>query len=365
MGDRHTPSPQQNEDGVAMPQTIKNLPSIEVVDVHVGGDLHRIVIGGLKPLPGDTVLEQMRHLRDNADGLRRFLLEEPRGGHPSIFADIVVRPSHPEAEAGFIIMELMGYPVISGTNTMSTAIALLETGMVPMAEGLRPLTLEAPGGLISVEAMCAGGKVESLSYSANTPSYLAVKAAEVEVPGWGRVEFDVLWTGAFYPIVDASRLGISMERDGEAEIVRFCKDFLPAARAVCHPVHPEFGDEGPLSFVIMANPPELREGAPHRRICCYEYPKNSICRSPAGVPSTASVVQMVQRGQASPGDVVHLTSPFESELTVQVLELRDYHGHSGVRVKVTGSGWITAHSHLFVDPTDPMTPGKGLETVLG
>src|SRR5262245_18618211 len=108
--------------------------SIEAVDVHVGGDLHRVVLGGIKNLPGSTVLEQMKFLQTNGDGLRKLLLLEPRGGHPSLYADLVVPPSHPGVDAGFIIMEVMGYPLISGTNTMSTAIALLETQRIPKQE---------------------------------------------------------------------------------------------------------------------------------------------------------------------------------------------------------------------------------------
>lgn len=34
---------------------VANSAMIEVVDVHVGGDLHRIVLGGIKPLRSATV----------------------------------------------------------------------------------------------------------------------------------------------------------------------------------------------------------------------------------------------------------------------------------------------------------------------
>src|SRR5262245_20315562 len=176
---------------------------IEVVDVHVGGDLHRIVLDGIKALPGASVLEQMEYLKANGDGLRQILLGEPRGGHPSLFADLVVPPVHRDADAGFIIMELMGYPLISGTNTMSTAIALLETGRIPMIDGICSITLEAPGGLVQVSADCLDGKVTGVTYEAQTPSFLARRDLVAQVPGRGDVTFDLLWTGGFYPIVDA------------------------------------------------------------------------------------------------------------------------------------------------------------------
>ena len=41
-------------------------------------------------------------------------------------------------------MEQVEYPGMSGTNTMCVVTALLETGMLPMAEPVTELTLEAP-----------------------------------------------------------------------------------------------------------------------------------------------------------------------------------------------------------------------------
>ena len=35
--------------------------------------------------------------------------------------DLIVEPSHPEAQAGYVIMEAMGYPLYSGSNTICTA----------------------------------------------------------------------------------------------------------------------------------------------------------------------------------------------------------------------------------------------------
>jgi ABC-type arginine/histidine transport system permease subunit len=54
---------------------------LKTTDVHVGGDVHPIVTGGFGRMPGGALLEQRDYLRDKAETLRRFLLEEPRGGH--------------------------------------------------------------------------------------------------------------------------------------------------------------------------------------------------------------------------------------------------------------------------------------------
>lgn len=338
---------------------------IDVADVHVGGDVHRIVLGGVKPLPGATVLDQMKYLKTEGDGLRKILLDEPRGGHPSLFADLVVPSKNPEADAGFIIMEMMGYPLISGTNTMSTAIALLETGRIPMRDGVCSVTLEAPGGLVRVSAECKDGKVTSVTYEAQTPSFVARKGVEIKVPGWGRVSFDVVWTGAFYPVVDAAAIGFDLVRTEEEELVRFGKAFIPVAREACRPMHPVYGDEGPLTFVVFAG--DLAGNASHgweRRICCYEYPRPSVCRSPAGVPTTAATVQLLHCGALTLGDRLRSVSVFDMDLRARITAIEDYHGYKAARVAVTGAGWMIMRSQVLIDFRDPLTPQEGLKALL-
>jgi len=338
---------------------------VEVVDVHVGGDLHRIVVGGVKTLPGASTFEKMEFLRSKADGLRQLLLMEPRGGHPSLYADLVIEPSHPEADAGFIIMELMGYPVISGTNTMSTAVALLETGRLPKRDGTLLLVLEAPGGLIRVQAECEGDRVKSITYQATTPSFVVESDLSIDVPGHGTVRFDIIWTGAFYPVIDASALGFALARSEEEVLVRFANEFLAVARPAHHPIHPEFGDEGPLSFVVFVGDPQTgSSGILERHVCCYEHPRTSVCRSPAGVPSTAATLQLAHRGLLRVGGMLRTISIFGTDLRVTLLETVPYDNRQGARVSVTGTGWVVARSQLVVDFDDPMTPGDGLAAIL-
>ncbi|HAM74293.1 MAG TPA: proline racemase, partial [Alcanivorax sp.] len=37
--------------------------SLNLMDTHAGGDVSRIVLGGIDPLPGKTVRQQMEYLR--------------------------------------------------------------------------------------------------------------------------------------------------------------------------------------------------------------------------------------------------------------------------------------------------------------
>src|SRR6478736_1157633 len=126
---------------------------ITAVDLHACGEPGRVIVGGVRDVPGRTMFEKMQHLARHEDGLRKRMLREPRG-YPAANCNLVLPPTDPAAAAGFVIMEQVEYPPMSGTNTICVTTALLETGMVPMTEPVTELTLEAPAGLIRVRAQC-------------------------------------------------------------------------------------------------------------------------------------------------------------------------------------------------------------------
>ena len=122
---------------------------IQAVDAHACGEPGRVIVGGVLDVPGATMFDKMQHLRHHGDGLRKLMLREPRG-YPALCCNLILPPTRPEADAGFVIMEQVEYPGMSGTNTICVATVLLETGMVPMVEPVTELTLEAPAGLIRI-----------------------------------------------------------------------------------------------------------------------------------------------------------------------------------------------------------------------
>src|SRR6202051_829234 len=136
---------------------------ITAVDAHACGEPGRVITGGVLDVPGRTMFEKKTYLETQADHLRLRMLREPRG-YPAQNCNLILPPTHPEADAGYVIMEQVEYPGMSGTNTICVVTVLLETGMVPMTEPWTELTLEAPAGLIRVTAECNDGKVQGVTF---------------------------------------------------------------------------------------------------------------------------------------------------------------------------------------------------------
>jgi len=76
---------------------------ITAVDTHAGTPM-RVITGGVVHVPGSTIFEKMKWLKTNGDELRQRMLREPRG-YPAMCCNLILPPTHPDADAGFIIME--------------------------------------------------------------------------------------------------------------------------------------------------------------------------------------------------------------------------------------------------------------------
>ncbi|HSK10334.1 MAG TPA: proline racemase family protein, partial [Vicinamibacterales bacterium] len=226
---------------------------ISAIDLHACGEPGRVIVGGVLDVPGRTMFEKMKHLEQHADGLRKRMLREPRG-YPAANCNLVLPPTRPEADAGFVIMEQVEYPPMSGTNTICVTTALLETGMLPMREPVTDLVLEAPAGLVHVRADCANGKVTGVTFR-NVPAFAAYLDRTIEVPHLGPVVVDVAWGGMFYVIADAAAFGLGLTPDEGRDIVRIGEMIKAATQEQLPVVHPENAGIAGVSIAQLSGPP--------------------------------------------------------------------------------------------------------------
>lgn len=223
----------------------------QAVETHSGEPM-RVVTGGVPNIPGNTVYEQMKWLEKNDDQVRMLMLREPRG-YPPVCCNLLVPPKHPEAVAGYIIMEQTEYVVMSGGNTISVATVLLETGMIPMKEPITEFTLEAPAGLIRIKAECQNGKVTQVIFK-NVPAFAVYLDKEIDVPHPGKVTVDVAWGGMFYVIADVRQFKeLELIPEHGAKITHVTSLILGAAQEQLPVVHPDYPGIG-ITNVELSGP---------------------------------------------------------------------------------------------------------------
>ncbi len=335
---------------------------LQLMDTHAGGDVSRIVTGGICPLPGDTVRAQMEYLRDKADGLRTLLLEEPYG-IPEMSVDLLVPPTDPEAVAGYIIMEVMGYPIYSGSNTICTATAVLESGIVAKREGWQSFALEAPAGLVHIDALVRDGVVEAITCG-GLPSYIDTYQASIHVPSIGDVSYSVAYSGGFYALVDATSLGFSLTLDEERKLSECAYQIVEAIQAERGFSHYTLGDVGPLPFLHFMGPVEqLSDHSYRSRSATYVHP-GVICRSTTGTGTSARLALMNYEGKISPGDRLETVSLRETGFIGEFTGVRQEGKHQVVENTITGKSYVLNRADIIVNCDDPMVDCGGLTHIL-
>ena len=196
-------------------------------------------------------------------------------------------------------MEPADTPPMSGSNSMCVATVLLETGVLPMTEPLTRLTLEAPGGLVEVEADCRDGKVERVRVR-NLPSFADKLDAVIEVAGLGSVTVDTAFGGDSFVLVDAASLGLSVRPDHARDIAEIGVKITRAANEQLGFQHPS-ADWRHISFCQATEPTEMRDGALTGANAVAIRP-GKIDRSPCGTGCSARMAVLHARGQLSLGE---------------------------------------------------------------
>ncbi len=324
---------------------------ITVVGCHAGGEVGNVVVAGVPPPPGATVFEQMQALRAD-DSLRRFLLREPRGS-VAVHANLLVPPTLPDCDAGFIIMEPTEYPAMSGSNTICVATVLLETGRVEIHEPETVLRLEAPAGVVEVRAACRNGRCESVEFT-NVPCFADRLAAPLEVDGLGTLTVDVAFGGMWYAIADASALGFELVPHEAHDLSLVGEQIRVAAREQLPCAHPENPGIAGVSIIQIAEP-WRGVGAVTKNAVVIA--PGRLDRSATGTGLSARLAALHARGDMKVGESMSHASVIGSTFDGRIAAETTVGGRPAIVPAICGSAWITGVTELYLDADDPFPEG--------
>lgn len=345
---------------------------ITAVDAHACGEPGRVIVGGVLDVPGKTMFEKKTHLETRADDLRKLMLREPRG-YPASNCNLILPPTHPEADAGFVIMEQTEYPPMSGTNTICVVTVLLETGMIPAREGIQRLKLDTPAGLIEIEAEVKNSKVTRVTFQ-NVPAFAVHLDSIIEVRDLGTVQVDVAYGGMFYVIADAAPLGLHLTPDEARDIVRVGEMIKAAAQEQLPVVHPE---NPRISGVTIAqlSAPSTNPGVHRRNAVIVSTGKldwsrpsswtGALDRSPCGTGTCAKMACLHAKDQLGlDQDFVHegiLGTTFTGRLVGET----KVGSHAAVIPAISGRAWITGFAQYVLESDDPFPTGFTIGDIWG
>jgi proline racemase len=345
--------------------------TFQAIDTHSGIPM-RVITGGVPHIPGSSVYEKMKWLETNDDQLRKLVLREPRG-YPPHCCNVIVPPCHPEADAGYIILEQIEYPMMSGGNTISVATVLLEMGMLPMQEPVTELTLEAPAGLIRIRAECKNGKVKSVTFR-NVPAFAVHLDAVIDVPHLGKVTVDVAWGGMFYVITDIRQFPeLRLSPDHGGEIARISAMICQAAIEQLPVAHPDYPGVG-ITVSQMSGPADDPDADWKNVVTMmtgsfdWENPATwtgALDRCPSGTGTCAKMAVLHAKGQLQLNQAFRHQGILGIVYTGKLVETIAIGDYAAVVPEISGTSWIFGINTLVLDHEDPFPEGFTVGDIWG
>jgi proline racemase len=329
----------------------KSLRTVTTVESHTEGMPTRVVISGIEEIPGATMFEKRLYFMEHMDEIRQWLMYEPRG-HSAMSGAILQKSTRPDADWGVVFIEVSGCLPMCGHGTIGVATVLVEKGLVPVVEPITTVRLDTPAGLVIVDVQVKNGKAEKVTLT-NVPSFSYQLDQVVEVPGYGKIKYDIAFGGNFYAIIPIDRIGIEYKRENGQLFLNAGLAISNAINEQNRPVHPENPDIAICHHIDFIAP-----GANllHWKNAMAIHP-GWFDRSPCGTGTSARLAQMVARGEFKDGDVLINESWIGSQFEGRVKEHVTVAGLPAIVPTITGRAWVMGEATWTLDPSDPFPAG--------
>jgi len=325
-------------------------PRITTIEMHTGGEPLRVLVSGLPPIEGKTVLEKRRYFREHYDQIRRATMWEPRG-HADMYGAVVTPSIDADLDVFFLHNE--GYSTMCGHAIIALTRLAIETGLVRKEDEEPQLTINVPAGLIRAKAKLENGKVVESSFR-NVPSFLYLREKELDVAGLGRVVFDVAYGGAFYAFVDAVSLGLELKAEELSRLIDYGRRIKHAVMAGFSIKHPYEEDLSFLYGTIFTGP--ALDSQHHSRNVCI-FADGEVDRSATGSGVSARAALHHGKGELSVGEKITIESIVGSTMSVKVVELTKFGPYEAVVPEVSGTASFTGKNEFWFEPGDEFRDG--------
>jgi proline racemase len=323
---------------------------VTTVDMHTGGEPLRVITSGLPPIEGRTVLEKRRYFREHFDHLRTSLMWEPRG-HADMYGAVVTPSEHADFDVFFLHNE--GYSTMCGHAVIALTKLAVESGLVRVTSDNPKLTINVPAGTVYAQASMNDGKVREVSFR-NVPSFVYLRNQFVDVPGLGRIPFDVAYGGAFYAIVEAAPLGVHTSAEQYGRLIDYGQRIKHAVMTQFPIEHPFESDLSFLYGTIFTDPPRMTRH--HSRNVCV-FAAGEVDRSATGSGVSARAALHYSRGELRLDERITIESILDSTMSVRVTQETKFGPYDAIIPEVSGTASFTGRHEFYFDPEDSL--GRG------
>lgn len=273
--------------------------------------------------------------------------------------NLLLPPTHPEAHAGFIVLQADKAHPMSGSNCICVVTALLELGMVTMQEPETTIVLDTPAGLVTARAACRDGRCIGVSLDM-VPSFVEHLDFPIDTAEFGMIRADIAFGGVYYALIDVDQIGLEIAAHNARELANHgvkLKSLINQQIKVQHPLYEQIND---VAYVMFRH-----RLADDLYQTCTTLPPGRVDRSPCGTGSSANLATLFERGLVEVGGRLTSRSTIGGEFTIELLGRTEVAGKTAVLPRIYGRAWVYGIQQLGVDPDDPLTAGFMLSDTWG
>ena len=332
---------------------MKQVLSIFAVDAHTTGSPVRLIMSGIPPLRGKTISDKMEYMKTHYDHLRNSILQPPRGC-ASLMGAVVTEPQAAEADYGLFYMDAGGYQPMCGAGTLAVSKILVETGMIARTGKRTQIIYETGAGLVTVRVEDQEDDTCRIVME-NAPAFVYAEDLSVQVPGIGTVDFDLVFGGNFFAMVDTQQLGFSIT----PESIPILQDYMPKIVAaissryeIVHPLNPALNYLNEILFVQKG--PEKDGGYLAQVI----FGNSQVDISPCGTGTCGRMAYRYQKGLLKQGETFIQTQVYGGRFFGTVLRETKVGKYPAVIPQISCSDvHITGYVHLTAEENDRLKYG--------
>jgi trans-L-3-hydroxyproline dehydratase len=254
---------------------------------------------------------------------------------------------------GVLFLHNEGYSTMCGHGIIAVTKVVLETGLFEMKSPESIIKIDTPAGLVTAFARVKNNKVTSVCFH-NVPSFVFIQDAQVYVPGVGEVKYDIAFGGAFYALVSADALGISLQPDSFRQLIDIGMKIKRAVMGTQSIRHPFENDLNFLYGTIFIG--ASKNSHRHSRNVCI-FAEGEVDRSPTGTGVSARIALHYARNEVDLNQTIEIESIIGSRFKVRALEEIKFGPYNAVIPMVEGRTHITGWNKFLIDPDDELKHG--------
>ena len=343
------------------------------MDLHCAGEPLRIIRSGFPDVPSMPVLDRRKWVLDNADQVRKAIINEPRG-HRDMYGAILLPPYSDDADMTVLFMHNEGYSTMCGHGIIAITTGLIEEGLFPATAPVTTIRYEVPAGIVAANAATVqlpngDWAVQGVRFT-NVPSYVAAQSLAVKPDGvalqgaaaqYGALTVDIAFGGAYYGIVNAAELGLRVVPDQADGLRRAGAAITEVLRRDHTPSHPTDAALGFVygTIIVDLDPrssPDGKATRAHMRNATI-FADAELDRSPCGSGTSAILAQLHARGRIKVGKEI-INAGITGEHFLGRVEAETSLGpYPAVSTSITGTAFVTGYSTFMVDSRDPLGEG--------